>query len=435
MVKRLLRSLIILITFIMFGCQSNINIMPIQNQTVFKHFSDNTSNKLLADKDEIFPELYDMLDSAQASIQISIFIYGGKIGQTISEKLIKKQKQGVKIQFITDKGLGTIKKVKEDMITTLNFLTKNGVDVRLFPVEKLPKGPGWLSNIGIIYHSKIVVIDGKSALIGGMNFNEMESINHDYMVKINGDVAAALGNLVNEDWQISTSYNNSVKKQNINLHFNTSTNSDIVAETGIKLQNIRKMIVPAFKNAKTSIYVEQLFIDDQESISALIGAKQRGVDVKVILNCLEYGKHLFEFLDKLPIKGAPNYNAINKLLSANIPVKWFVPQTKDQMLHAKAQLIDGEYMIIGSANMTYRAFDKNREVVVSILDKAIGHRFTTIFLNDWQNHGKEIISLTKWEKFLAWCFDKATQGLYGRNEFTEEDFEELIRGKEPKDFE
>jgi len=433
MLKRFL--IVLLIIIITVGCNSNINIMPMQNQTMFNTFSNNNVNKLLVDKDEIFPEIYNMIDSAQKSIQISIFLYGGTIAKTISDKLISKQKQGVKIQFVSDKSLGTVKKAKEDMIAALKYLIQNGVEVRLFPMEKMPKGPSWLSNLGIICHSKIVVVDGKTAIIGGMNFNDMESINHDYMVRINGTVASELGNLVNEDWQISTPYNNSGKKQNINLHFDTVNTTGIVAETGIKIQNTRQLFVAGFKNARTSIYIEQLFMDDKDSISALIEAKQRGVDVRVILNCLEYGKHLFEFLDKLPIKGAPNYSAINKLLSANIPVKWFIPSSKDQMLHAKTQLIDGEYFIIGSANMTYRAFDKNREVVVGIRDKSIGDRFTNIFLNDWNNRGEEIKSLTKWEKFLAWCFDKVTQGLYGRNEPTEADFEKLIGNKTPEDFE
>lgn len=62
-----------------------------------------------------------------------------------------------------------------------------------------------------------------------------------------------------------------------------------------------------------------------------------------------------------------------------IPVKWYVPQKKDQVLHAKVMIIDNKTMVMGSANMTYHALTRNHEIAIAHNNQEAISKFLTTF--------------------------------------------------------
>jgi phosphatidylserine/phosphatidylglycerophosphate/cardiolipin synthase-like enzyme len=88
---------------------------------------------------------------------------------------------------------------------------------------------------------------------------------------------------------------------------------------------------------------------------AILAAKKRGVDVKVVSNCDDVCKVL---------KGQG--------IDARHPIT-------PKLVHAKFMVIDGRISVIGSHNYTQNAFTMNHEVSCIIDDKEVATRLSDVF--------------------------------------------------------
>lgn len=128
------------------------------------------------------------------------------------------------------------------------------------------------------------------------------------------------------------------------------------------------MIVNLIKQAKQSIYMQAYSFDSYKIIDALTSAKERGVDVNIIL-------------DKSNLNSQYN-KAIKRLAAENIKL-WI--DTVDGIAHNKVIIVDGKTVETGSFNYTYTAQKYNAENVLIIHDQALAQAY----INNWltrQNH-------------------------------------------------
>lgn len=111
---------------------------------------------------------------------------------------------------------------------------------------------------------------------------------------------------------------------------------------------ITKEIIPLINNANNYIYMPIFIITHSELAKSLINAKQRGVDVKIIVD-------------------ATNPNAtkskIKLLRNSGIEIK---TENFAGKLHSKSIIIDDKYIISGSMNFTNSGENKNDENVLLI---------------------------------------------------------------------
>lgn len=126
----------------------------------------------------------------------------------------------------------------------------------------------------------------------------------------------------------------------------------------------------SLSNAKESITVVMFVIEGSRAnvnsksnqlVEALIEAKNRGVDVEVILDQnidFVQRRHASEWESKIK-----STQAYKRLKDANIRVYYDDPA---RYTHAKAVIIDKRTVILGSTNWTESAFDKNIETDVLI---------------------------------------------------------------------
>lgn len=384
--------------------QSALNNNPVVTQ--------NNKTTLLADGDQIFQEIFKVIDSANKKIFITTYLFGESIGHKIAEKLIEKKKQGVEIQFIAEKTMGYIPELVASAKKEYDFMAKNGIDVRYFPVDKLPKGPTFLSNKKVITHVKVIIADGNAAIIGGMNLKDSESVNHDYMIKIEGPSVAELEKMTNSDYNASPSLNSTNNNSNSLKVTQAKNGNDTVeiAQTGFNDQSIDNLMLDKINKAQKSINIEVLLLDYKPIIDALVKAKKRGVDVRVVVDQADLGKYN-AILDKLPIEGLANFGGVMLLNDAGIPVKWYVPQKKNQVLHAKVLSVDNSVMVIGSANMTYHALTRNHEMSISLNNKEAIAQFDKIFEDDWSSKTKTA-QLTNLQKVIGKLFQKFDDWVY-----------------------
>lgn len=226
------------------------------------------------------------------------------------------------------------------------------------------------------------------------------------------------------------------------LKYYNNSNSKIVSEKetiknikNFSLDKIRKLdnseifytpylwlldkIVWKIKNANNRVYLESYMLTETRIKEALVKAKKKWVDVKVIL-------------EKNPYKAIWINNKHFKFLKKSwINIVWSNPENFS-LNHSKFIIIDNE-VIISTWNFTYSSFAFNRDFLVFLTDKKILEKMLEIFSNDFLWINKSIYddnlvlspsySRVKFEKLFLWANKKID--LYFQY-FSDEELEKLL---------
>jgi phosphatidylserine/phosphatidylglycerophosphate/cardiolipin synthase-like enzyme len=122
-------------------------------------------------------------------------------------------------------------------------------------------------------------------------------------------------------------------------------------------------IVHTIDGARRSILVQAYELTSRPIVNALVSAHRRGVDVRVIV---DYG----QLHDRRYHNEA---NEVRLLRAAGIPV--LVDRPRNGLMHDKVMIIDGNTVITGSFNYTYRAEHNNVENLVVIHDPKLAAQY------------------------------------------------------------
>jgi len=125
-------------------------------------------------------------------------------------------------------------------------------------------------------------------------------------------------------------------------------------------------VISLINSAESSIYVETYVFTSEEMMDALISAKMRGVDVKVIM--------------EKRIDGNPDALAYSRLLGSGVGVCWASQVFK--LTHSKIIIVDGRKALVGSHNLSYSALNTNREISL-LVEGGIVAELLSIFNSDW----------------------------------------------------
>ncbi len=305
---------------------------------------------LFVDGKEAYPQLHALIDSARTRIDMEFFAFhDDPSGRAVAEKLMKKARQGVEVNVLVD----TLSQFGSDMMRDLE---KAGVRVQRFTDgHKLPL----LHANTITDHRKILLVDGKAGMTGGMNLGERyEKYWHDFMVKVEGPTLKDLYDKFEGNWKLS----GGEALRRVPLDLTTKgTNSLQVAVTSSSEREIRDSYLAAFKAAKDRIYINSPYFIDSEMIAGLKAAAKRGVKVHVIVPSV--GDN--------PAIDLMNRSVVNELLAAKVKVYEYdtlnlqVGQhdhETDHFNHGKVAVIDGQFTIIGTANMDRRSMALSQEI-------------------------------------------------------------------------
>ena len=221
--------------------------------------------------------------------------------------------------------------------TAFDSLTAAGVDARWFAV---PDG---------LVHAKFLVIDA-AAWILTLNLTLSGlTRNREYAVVDRG--AADVGRLA-DVWQ----------------------GDAIGAAPGVASPATRVVVAPldararvtaALDAAHTSVAIEVEELSDADFVTRLIGARDRGVELSIVVPARD--------------RSAATNAAVARLSDAGVAVRALVTPT----LHAKAMVVDHRTTYLGSINFTRASFDDNREVGVIETDPATASRVGAVLAGDW----------------------------------------------------
>ncbi|MFZ0219490.1 MAG: phospholipase D family protein [Candidatus Aquirickettsiella sp.] len=135
-------------------------------------------------------------------------------------------------------------------------------------------------------------------------------------------------------------------------------------------QDCTHQITDHISKADHSILVQAYNFTSKDIADALIEAKNRGIQVKVLL-------------DKS--QRTQKYSLLHYIVDAGIPV-WI--DTKPAIVHNKVMIIDEKEVITGSFNFTDSAQKRNAENLVFISDTKLAQEY----IQNWQNREHQSIS-------------------------------------------
>ena len=334
-------------------------------------FTHNNHVHVLNNGAEKFPVLLHKLREAKHHIHMEYYIIrNDAIGRQVRDILVEKAQQGVQVRLLYD-GMGCLTLPK----SFFTPLQKAGGEIAEFYPPFLPH-----INIRVNYrnHRKIIVIDGKTGFIGGLNLGDeylglspKYGFWRDIHLLVEGDAVDGLQHYFLMDWQFASHK----KFFTLQEYFPIKT---MEGNTGVQIVSsgpdskwaaIRQGYLKMIMKAEKSIYIETPYLIPDDSLAeALKVAALGGVDVKIIIPCKP--DHPFVFWASLSYTG--------DLLEAGARVFTYM----NGFLHSKLLIVDGRICSIGTANFDMRSFKLNFEINAFIYDPFIAKQLEETFNND-----------------------------------------------------
>jgi cardiolipin synthase A/B len=220
----------------------------------------------------------------------------------------------------------------------LGRLKSNGVEIRFTnPYGLTPR------RLLSLNHKKLIVLDDRTAYIGGINFSEHNASWHDMMLRIEDD---AVTRFLREDFL-------STWDGRDRLAGGQFDGMALFTADGRSNREAFQRVLDLIDGAQQSIFVESPYITFP-FYERLRAATRRGVAVKIVTP----GQNNWRFF--------ANYARLESARS-EIDLRLF----QGGMSHLKAMLIDGETLIAGSSNFDYLSYRIHQELLAVITNPEV----------------------------------------------------------------
>ncbi|WP_345240245.1 cardiolipin synthase [Pontibacillus salipaludis] len=311
-----------------------------------------TETKVLTNGDETFGEILKELKKATHHIHIEYYIVRhDHIGNEIKQILMDKARSGVKVRFLYD-AVGSWKlssQYKEE-------LKEAGVEMKPFLPVKLP----FLNNkINFRNHRKIIVVDGNTAFVGGLNIGDEYLGRHEYYgfwrdthLFVQGESVRSLQLIFLQDWYYMTDealLTNEYLSPQLVERDNLGGVQMLASGPDNEWEVIKHVFFSMIVSAKHSIWIASpYFIPDEDILTALKAAALSGIDVKILMPSRPDKRIVFH----------ASRSYFPELLEAGVNIYEY----HKGFMHSKIMIIDQELASIGTSNMDMRSFHLNFEV-------------------------------------------------------------------------
>jgi cardiolipin synthase len=352
---------------------------------------------LLMDGPATYAAMFEVILSAKDHINLETFIIeDDEIGRKFTDLLLQKQAEGIQVNMIYD-SVGSI--------TTPESFFKRLRDGGIHVVEFNPVSPFKAPGRWFMVrqdHRKILIADGRVAIIGGINISKVYSSRlsgrkkvkgaplswRDTDIQIEGPAVTEVQKLFLETW--SKQKGPTLSGQNYYPKMEEDGNAlvRVVGSTPGSDNRITFLAyVAAIMFAENSIHLTNAyFIPDDQILDAFKNAARRGVDVKIILPSTT---------DSQLVLCAARHN-YSELLKAGVKIY----ERRTVLLHAKTAVIDSVWSTVGSTNMDYWSLLSNDEVNAVVLNHEFAVEMERMFASDLAQSDK--IEFDKWRERPLW---------------------------------
>jgi len=341
------------------------------------------STHILRDGAATFGAIFAAIRGARHHVNLEYYIVEDveSDGERLGDLLLAKRDKGVQINVIYD-SYGS----NATPAAFFDRLKAGGISI----VDFNPINPLQANSVtpGDRDHRKILVVDGAIAIVGGVNLSATYEVRplaksgaiegqasefwRDTDMQIEGPAVAQLQKLFIEHWTAQKGppldeaqfFPAVPPKGNEVVRALGSAPKDAVPRYYVTM-------LSAIRTAEQRILLSTAyFVPTEKEVSDLIAAARRGVDVRLLLPGESDS-------DLSLTVGRSNYR---QLLEAGVKIY----ETRNEILHSKAAVVDGVWTIIGSSNFDHRSVIFNDEVDAVVLGRETGHQMEAMFEDDFK---------------------------------------------------
>jgi cardiolipin synthase A/B len=253
-----------------------------------------------------------LVDKAHISVDVVIYELND---QKFEQALVNAAHRGIKVRVLLNDGYYTEQGFPQNE-KSFEFLKANNIEVKPTP------------SYFALTHQKTLIIDNRLAAIMTLNLTEQYyATGRDFAVldKNSQDVQA-----------IEQAFSNDWSDQKIPA---STGSGDLVWSPGS-----RPTMLSLIVGAKKTLLIENEEMADKKVISALVGAAQRGVQIKIIMTYSSEWKKAFQ-----------------ELTAAGASIRTY-SSSADLYIHAKIIIADNKEAFLGSENFSSTSLSRNREL-------------------------------------------------------------------------
>lgn len=322
--------------------------------------------------EDLFSHMIEAIDNAREVIFFETFIWkDDAVGHQFKDAFSRAADRGVQVNVIWD-GFANL------VVPSAFFHMPENIDAMRHPAVPVPWSPkSWGRN-----HRKLMVVDHDTGYIGGYNIGDLYATGwRDTHARIVGPGAMELENAFIDFWNIHVrgrglrKLPDDIRRgwgSNLRLHRNLPK---------LSVFPIRNMYLEAIDRASERIWLTHAYlIPDDDLVTALRDAVERGVDVRIIVPA-QSNHVVADWLSR---------GYYDDLLRSGVRLFLYM----GAMVHSKTATIDGAWATIGTANLDRLSLRGNYEVNLEILDEGLAAQMEDIFAVDQRNTVE--LSLEKW---------------------------------------
>ena len=310
--------------------------------------------------DEAYAAMIAAIAGARRSVILETYIFDrDPIGQRVADALMSAVKRGVAVRVLID-AVGA----RYSVPSIVGYLREEGVPTEVFN-GRIIMGLR-LPYANLRTHRKILVVDGVTAFVGGMNIRQgfttefagAESA-RDTHFRVTGPIVSNIFTVAAEDWQFARG-----ERLTDEAWRNDSSEGEpgspvlmrvVASGPDASLETSHKMLMGAFSVARNSIRImSPYFLPDRELISALTTAARRGVDIDIVVPAV----------NNLLLVDRAMTAQFNQVLKSYCRI-WRATGPFD---HSKLLAVDGTWAFVGSSNLDPRSLRLNFEIDLEVLD-------------------------------------------------------------------
>lgn len=322
----------------------------------------------LINGDEAFPVMLSAIESAQKSISLCTYIFDNDAtGRQFVSALGRAVKRGVQVRVLVDAAgaryswPSIIHRLRHEKVRCARFLPSSIL------------APWRVATINLRNHRKILTIDGLTAFSGGINIrhgnvtaeNPRRAI-QDLHFRFTGPAVVQLQEAFANDWAFATS-----EILDGEIWFPESVEAgDVVARVitdgpDADFEKLRWTLLAALAEAQSSVQiVTPYFLPDAAIVTALNLAALRGVRVDILLPAK----------NNLPFVQWASRSMWWQVLERGCHL-WLTPPPFD---HSKLMIVDGHWVLLGSANWDARSLRLNFELNVECYGREFARQMAKI---------------------------------------------------------
>jgi cardiolipin synthase A/B len=337
---------------------------------------------LLIDGEAFFPAFIESVANATRSVDVHVFIFNTDDYAVKMADLLKKRSSRVKVKVLLD-DMGSLFAAQAAPASPMPPDFQRPASIKSYlkqdsHVQVRASANPWLT----VDHRKYILIDGRQAYLGGMNIGRNYRYDwHDMMVRLTGPIVGHL----EKDYRLAWAHAGPLGDfayawiwlfDHPLPRKNAITNAIDLRplRTATGKTEIYRAQLEAIERARRSIYIETPYFDDESSLRALIRARQRGVDVRVV----------FPARNDIGVMQVNNALVAGNLVRNGIRVYAYPGMT-----HVKAAIYDG-WACVGTANFDNLSLRVSQELDLGFSDPATVDRLKRELFDKDIAHSHEI---------------------------------------------